>query len=74
MGLLFFPLIGLGFFGTGTGLGLQPAAFMLAMLMATCLRCSWPTASSPASRTTSSADFEIATMFSTHLGSALERS
>ncbi|HRF09761.1 MAG TPA: hypothetical protein PL193_14110 [Xanthobacteraceae bacterium] len=34
MGLLFFPLIGLGFFGTGTGLGLQPAAFMLAMLMA----------------------------------------
>lgn len=33
MGLLFFPLIGLGFFGTGTGRGVQPAAFMLAMLM-----------------------------------------
>lgn len=34
MGLVFFPLIGLGWFGAGTGLGYQPALFMLAMLLA----------------------------------------
>jgi hypothetical protein len=34
MGVLFFPLIGLGFFGSSSGLGIQPALFMLAMLLA----------------------------------------
>ena len=33
MGLLFFPLLGLGFFATQTGLGLAPALFSLAMLL-----------------------------------------
>ena|SRR3974390_1542154 len=33
MGLLFFPLIGLGFFGTKIGLGSAPAIFSLVMLM-----------------------------------------
>jgi hypothetical protein len=34
MGLLFFPLLGLGFFATQIGLGLSPALFSLAMLLA----------------------------------------
>jgi hypothetical protein len=33
MGLLFFPLLGLGVFATGTGLGIWPALFSLAMLL-----------------------------------------
>jgi hypothetical protein len=33
MGSLFFPLIGLGFFGVKTGLGSAPAFFSLAMLL-----------------------------------------
>jgi hypothetical protein len=33
MGLLFFPLIGLGFFGAQVGLGTAPALFSLAMLL-----------------------------------------
>jgi hypothetical protein len=33
MGLLFFPLLGLGVFATGIGLGLWPALFSLAMLL-----------------------------------------
>lgn len=33
MGLLFFPLLGLGAFATGIGLGVQPALFALAMLL-----------------------------------------
>ena len=32
MGLIFFPLIGLGFFGFGAGLGAAPAMFSLAMI------------------------------------------
>jgi Family of unknown function (DUF6789) len=34
MGLVFFPLIGLGPFATGVGLGLAPALFSLAMILA----------------------------------------
>ena len=34
MGLVFFPLIGLGVFATGTGLGGWPALFSLGMLLA----------------------------------------
>lgn len=34
MGLVFLPLIGLGAFGTGAGLGSAPALFSLAMLLA----------------------------------------
>jgi hypothetical protein len=33
MGLVFFPLIDLGFFGLGAGLGIAPALFSLAMLL-----------------------------------------
>jgi hypothetical protein len=33
MGSVFFPLIGLGFFATGIGLGLWPPIFSLAMLL-----------------------------------------
>lgn len=33
MGLVFFPLLGQGFFAAGVGLGFQPAAFSLAMLL-----------------------------------------
>lgn len=33
MGLLFFPLIGLGPFATGLGLGVAPALFSLAMIL-----------------------------------------
>jgi hypothetical protein len=33
MGLIFFPLIGLGVFASRAGLGLQPALFSLAMLL-----------------------------------------
>lgn len=33
MGLFFFPLIGLGPFASGTGLGIAPALFSLAMLL-----------------------------------------
>ena len=33
MGLLFFPLLGLGVFSTGIGLGVWPALFSLAMLL-----------------------------------------
>ena len=33
MGLLFFPLLGLGVFATGIGLGVWPALFSLAMLL-----------------------------------------
>ncbi len=33
MGLLFFPLIGLGLFATNTGLGIWPSLFALAMLL-----------------------------------------
>jgi hypothetical protein len=33
MGLVFFPLLGLGVFATGIGLGLWPALFSLAMLL-----------------------------------------
>ncbi len=34
MGSVFFPLIGLGMFATGIGLGVWPACFALAMLLA----------------------------------------
>ncbi|MBR0846899.1 hypothetical protein JQ543_04000 [Bradyrhizobium diazoefficiens] len=34
MGLAFFPLLGRGVFATGAGLGLRPAAFSLAMVLA----------------------------------------
>jgi len=34
MGLVFFPLIGLGPFATGLGLGIEPALFSLAMILA----------------------------------------
>jgi len=34
MGLLFFPLLGLGLFATQAGLGIQPALFSLLMLLA----------------------------------------
>lgn len=34
MGLVFFPLIGLGPFATGLGLGVAPALFSLAMILA----------------------------------------
>ena len=34
MGLVFFPLIGLGPFAAGVGLGIQPALFSLAMILA----------------------------------------
>jgi hypothetical protein len=34
MGLVFFPLIGLGFFALNVGLGISPALFSLAMLLA----------------------------------------
>jgi hypothetical protein len=33
MGLLFFPMIGLGFFGFQAGLGISPALFSLVMLL-----------------------------------------
>jgi hypothetical protein len=33
MGLVFFPLLGLGLFGTETGAGIAPAVFSLAMLL-----------------------------------------
>ncbi|WP_035980769.1 DUF6789 family protein [Bradyrhizobium sp. STM 3843] len=33
MGILFFPMIGLGVFATATGLGIAPALFSLAMLL-----------------------------------------
>ena len=33
MGLLFFPFLGLGFFGLKVGIGLAPALFSLAMLL-----------------------------------------
>jgi hypothetical protein len=33
MGLLFFPMIGLGFFGYQAGLGISPALFSLAMFL-----------------------------------------
>ena len=33
MGLVFFPLLGLGLFATGIGLGVWPALFSLAMLL-----------------------------------------
>ncbi len=33
MGLLFFPVLGLGLFGTQVGLGIQPALFSLMMLL-----------------------------------------
>nr|WP_315705945.1 MULTISPECIES: DUF6789 family protein [unclassified Bradyrhizobium] len=33
MGVLFFPMIGLGAFATGAGLGVAPALFSLAMLL-----------------------------------------
>jgi hypothetical protein len=33
MGLIFFPLIGLGPFATGSGLGVGPALLSLAMLL-----------------------------------------
>jgi hypothetical protein len=33
MGLLFFPLLGLGAFAWGVGLGVQPALFSLAMVL-----------------------------------------
>lgn len=33
MGTLFFPMIGLGVFATGSGLGITPALFSLAMLL-----------------------------------------
>ena len=33
MGVLFFPLLGLGVFATGTGLGVWPALFSLGMLL-----------------------------------------
>ncbi len=34
MGLVFFPLIGLGPFAAGLGLGIEPALFSLAMILA----------------------------------------
>ena len=34
MGIVFFPLIGLGLFATGLGLGIAPAMFSLAMILA----------------------------------------
>ena len=34
MGLVFFPLIDMGLFATGLGLGMQPALFSLAMILA----------------------------------------
>ncbi|MGE0286444.1 MAG: DUF6789 family protein [Bradyrhizobium sp.] len=34
MGVAFFPLIGLGLFATGLGLGIAPALFSLAMILA----------------------------------------
>jgi hypothetical protein len=34
MGVVFFPMIGLGFFGLEAGLGIAPALFSLAMLLA----------------------------------------
>lgn len=34
MGVVFFPLIGMGLFATGLGLGIQPALFSLAMILA----------------------------------------
>lgn len=34
MGLVFFPLLGLGVFATGIGLGIAPAIFSLAMFLA----------------------------------------
>lgn len=34
MGLAFFPLIDMGLFATGLGLGIQPALFSLAMILA----------------------------------------
>jgi hypothetical protein len=34
MGLVFFPIIGLGFFALQVGLGISPALFSLAMLLA----------------------------------------
>jgi hypothetical protein len=34
MGLVFFPLIDMGLFATGLGLGVQPALFSLAMILA----------------------------------------
>jgi hypothetical protein len=34
MGLVFFPMIGLGFFGVSAGLGIAPALFSFAMLQA----------------------------------------
>jgi hypothetical protein len=34
MGMIFFPWLGLGLFATGVGLGLSPAAFSLAMVLA----------------------------------------
>ena len=33
MGLLFFPVLGLGLFATQAGLGIQPALFSLLMLL-----------------------------------------
>jgi hypothetical protein len=33
MGSLFFPLLGLGFFATGPGIGFEPALFALAMML-----------------------------------------
>ena len=33
IGLVFFPMIGLGLFATGVGLGIYPALFALAMLL-----------------------------------------
>ena len=33
MGIVFFPLVGLGLFATGAGLGVTPALFSLAMIL-----------------------------------------